>query len=63
MQVQETELSEVFIIEPRVFEDSRGLFQETYEQKRYAEVGIAEEFVQDNLSRSSRGTLRGDISA
>ena len=59
MQVLKTEIPGVFIIEPRVFEDSRGFFKETYERNRYADVGIAAEFVQDNLSRSRRGTLRG----
>ena len=59
MQVLKTEIPGVSIIEPGVFEDSRGLFKETYERNRYADAGIAEEFVQDNLSRSCRGTLRG----
>ncbi len=59
MQVQNTEIPGVLIIEPGVFEDSRGFFKETYERSRYADAGIAGDFVQDNLSRSSRGTLRG----
>ena len=59
MQILKTEISGVFIIEPGVFEDSRGFFKETYERNRYADAGLAEEFVQDNLSRSCRGTLRG----
>jgi dTDP-4-dehydrorhamnose 3,5-epimerase len=59
VKILPTSLPEVFIIEPRVFEDSRGFFLETYHQRRYAEKGIHCNFVQDNLSRSVRGTLRG----
>jgi dTDP-4-dehydrorhamnose 3,5-epimerase len=59
MQIQETELHGLLIIEPRVFADERGFFKETYEKQRYAEAGIAAEFVQDNYSRSTKGTLRG----
>jgi dTDP-4-dehydrorhamnose 3,5-epimerase len=59
MQVQTTDLPGVCVIEPNVFEDGRGFFKETYQKFRYAEAGFAGEFVQDNLSRSSRGTLRG----
>ena len=59
MKVTETELEGVVIIEPKVFGDHRGFFKETYHQKRYAELGIDAEFVQDNFSRSSYGVLRG----
>jgi len=59
VKILPTSLPEVFIIEPRVFEDSRGFFLETYHQRRYAEKGINCNFVQDNLSRSVRNTLRG----
>ncbi len=59
MQVRETELPGVLIIEPRVFPDDRGYFKETYQKRRYAEAGIDVEMVQDNCSRSTRGTLRG----
>lgn len=59
MNVIPTELSGVLIIEPRVFADERGFFKETYHSDRYAEAGIGLPFVQDNISRSSRGTLRG----
>jgi len=54
-----TELDGVYIVEPQVFYDDRGFFLETYHQRRYAETGINCNFVQDNLSRSVRGTLRG----
>ncbi len=59
MQVQQTELPGVIVIKPRVFGDDRGFFKETYEKNRYRDAGIAGEFVQDNCSRSCRGTLRG----
>ena len=49
----------VLLIEPALFHDQRGLFCETYHAQRYADAGISERFVQDNFSRSVRGTLRG----
>lgn len=54
-----TSIPDVILIEPKVFEDARGYFFESYQKKRFAEAGIAWEFVQDNQSRSRRGTLRG----
>jgi len=59
MQVIETDLPGVLIIEPKVFGDERGFFLETYQAKRYQQAGIAGEFVQDNMSFSRYGTLRG----
>ncbi len=59
MNVIETDLRGVLIIEPKVFGDDRGFFMETWNKERYAEAGIPTEFVQDNLSFSSRGVLRG----
>jgi dTDP-4-dehydrorhamnose 3,5-epimerase len=59
VKVSGTELPGVMVIEPRVFADDRGFFVETYSTVRYASNGIAADFVQDNLSRSKRGTLRG----
>ena len=59
MKVTKTELPGVLVIEPRVFIDERGWFLETFQSERYAAAGIAATFVQDNLSRSVRGTLRG----
>jgi dTDP-4-dehydrorhamnose 3,5-epimerase len=60
MKVVETKLDGVLIIEPRVFEDNRGFFLETFHSKRYADAGVpAQKFVQDNHSCSVRGTLRG----
>jgi dTDP-4-dehydrorhamnose 3,5-epimerase len=49
----------LLLIEPALFRDQRGLFCETFHAGRYAETGLAERFVQDNFSRSLRGTLRG----
>ena len=59
MNVIQTELPGALIIEPRVFGDARGFFMETWQRQRYAEVGIPEQFVQDNVSFSGRGILRG----
>jgi dTDP-4-dehydrorhamnose 3,5-epimerase len=59
MNVQSTPLPGVLLIEPRVYADSRGFFLETYNQKRYAENGLPDAFVQDNHSRSVQNTLRG----
>lgn len=59
MKVTETVLPGVFIIEPKIFPDARGFFVETYNKERYAACGIAVDFVQDNLSFSSKGVLRG----
>jgi dTDP-4-dehydrorhamnose 3,5-epimerase len=54
-----TPLPEVFILEPRVFGDERGFFFESYNERVMADVGITENFVQDNHSCSSRNVLRG----
>lgn len=59
MRVVETKLEGVLIVEPRVFEDERGSFVESWNAKRYAELGIEGEFVQDNVSVSKRGVIRG----
>jgi len=59
MQVVKTDLPEVLIVEPKLFGDQRGFFLETYQLGRYIEQGIVGSFVQDNLSRSSYGVLRG----
>lgn len=55
----QTEIPGVLVVEPRVHRDERGFFVETYHAPRYAEHGISDVFVQDNQSRSTRGTLRG----
>ena len=59
VEVKKTAIEGAFIIEPKVFGDDRGYFLESYSQKRYQEAGIPGIFVQDNLSFSRRGVLRG----
>jgi|TARA_B100000315_G_scaffold252435_1_gene289230 dTDP-4-dehydrorhamnose 3,5-epimerase len=59
VKVTATELPEVLLIEPRVFPDDRGHFFEAWRDQGYAEAGIHGPFVQDNFSRSTKGTLRG----
>lgn len=59
MEVTTTALPGVLLIKPRVFGDARGFFLETFSAERYLAAGIALPFVQDNLSRSQRGVLRG----
>jgi dTDP-4-dehydrorhamnose 3,5-epimerase len=59
MKVTQTELPGVLLVEPKVFGDHRGFFVETYSRERYAEVGIDATFVQDNMSSSTKGILRG----
>jgi dTDP-4-dehydrorhamnose 3,5-epimerase len=59
MQVIQTEIPDVLIIEPKMFGDQRGFFLETFQAERYAAAGVHNAFVQDNLSRSARGVLRG----
>ena len=59
MKVTTCEISGLLILEPKVFTDSRGFFLEIFNQARYREAGLRADFVQDNLSFSGRGTLRG----
>jgi dTDP-4-dehydrorhamnose 3,5-epimerase len=59
MQVEPTALPGVLVITPRVFADSRGFFFESYNQEELRALGISTVFVQDNHSKSVRGTLRG----
>ena len=60
MNIIETKLPGVVIIEPKVFGDERGFFLETFQRERYRDLaGIDLDFVQDNHSRSSKGVLRG----
>ena len=59
MKVLQTALEGVLIIEPDVFRDERGYFIETFHRKRYKQGGVDTEFVQDNLSFSSKGIIRG----
>jgi len=59
LRARATAIPEVLIIEPDVHKDDRGYFMEIYHEKRYREMGIDVTFVQDNLSCSVKGTLRG----
>jgi dTDP-4-dehydrorhamnose 3,5-epimerase len=59
MEIEATVIPGALIINPRVFGDDRGFFYETWSMQRYRDAGINEDFVQDNLSYSQRGVLRG----
>jgi dTDP-4-dehydrorhamnose 3,5-epimerase len=60
MKVTPTAISDVLVIEPKVFGDSRGFFYESFNQKAFNDAtGLNETFVQDNHSRSAKGVLRG----
>jgi dTDP-4-dehydrorhamnose 3,5-epimerase len=59
LQRIETSLPGVWELRPKILCDARGFFMETYQRERFAELGIADSFVQDNHSSSVKGTLRG----
>jgi len=59
MKKIETTLAGVLLLEPRVFGDDRGFFLESYNERVFAELGIREQFVQDNHSYSGRNVVRG----
>ncbi len=59
MNIVETDLPGVLLIEPRVFGDARGFFLESWNRKTFADAGLDIHFVQDNHSRSGKGVLRG----
>jgi dTDP-4-dehydrorhamnose 3,5-epimerase len=59
MTAEETDLPGVLLLKPPVFRDERGFFRETWRAERYAAAGIPDRFVQDNVSLSTRGVLRG----
>lgn len=59
MKVVETRLPGVLVLEPRVFDDARGFFYESYNDARFRDAGIDVRFLQTNVSRSERGVLRG----
>jgi len=54
-----TPIKNLYIIETTIFRDDRGFFMESYNQREFAEIGLNMEFVQDNHSKSNKGTLRG----
>ena len=59
MEIIKTPIKDLVVIKPRVFADARGFFFETYNEERYREAGITQQFVQDNMSKSSYGVVRG----
>ena len=59
MEVLKEPLPGLLVIKPEVYKDKRGFFLETWQKERYKDIGIQEEFVQDNWSRSTKGVLRG----
>ena len=59
LKITHMAIPDVRIIKPDVFRDNRGFFMETYQLQKYGQLGITRPFVQDNHSRSSKGTLRG----
>lgn len=59
VEVSQTRLPGVLLVQPRVFGDDRGYFFESWRSDHYAAAGVPERFVQDNVSRSARGVLRG----
>jgi dTDP-4-dehydrorhamnose 3,5-epimerase len=59
MNVTEVDIPGLLVVEPKILGDSRGFFTEVYQAERYAKNGMPSCFVQDNLSRSERGVLRG----
>ena len=59
MQVTKTFIDGLLVIQPTIFQDARGYFYEPYNRKAFAEIGIGEEFVQDNQSFSQNGVVRG----
>ncbi len=59
MEIIETPIKDLVIVKPDVFVDERGYFLETYNYERYKRFGIANVFIQDNMSKSAFGTIRG----
>ena len=59
MKISKTDIEGVLVIEPRVFEDERGYFFESYNQAKMEEAGLNYNFIQDNQSKSAYGTVRG----
>lgn len=59
MEIISTEIPNLIIIKPEVFSDPRGYFLESFSEKKYKEAGISAQFIQDNISKSSYGVVRG----
>ena len=58
-KVEKTEIRDLLIITPEIFQDERGFFIESYRKDKFSEFGLNVEFVQDNHSKSARNVLRG----
>ncbi|MBC8321870.1 MAG: dTDP-4-dehydrorhamnose 3,5-epimerase [Bacteroidetes bacterium] len=59
MEIVKTKIPDLYIVKPRVFEDNRGYFFESYNKEAFTSYGIDQNFVQDNESKSGKGVLRG----
>jgi dTDP-4-dehydrorhamnose 3,5-epimerase len=59
MQITETKIPDVLLLKPKIYRDDRGFFLETYRKEHLRSKGLDVHFVQDNLSKSQKGTLRG----
>ena len=59
MEIKQTGFQDLLIIKPTKFKDSRGFFLESYNENKYNQLGITNHFVQDNLSSSQYGVIRG----
>ncbi len=59
MEIQKTPIEGLLVIHPRIFNDDRGYFFESFHAERYRQAGVTAGFIQDNESRSSRGVIRG----
>ena len=59
MKISHTDIEGLLVLEPQIFNDSRGYFFESYSKSTFQELGITEDFVQDNESCSQKGTIRG----
>jgi len=59
LKITPTQVPDILLIEPKIFQDERGFFYESYQRQKYREIGIDLEFVQDNHSKSLQNTLRG----
>lgn len=59
MEIKTTPIQGLLVIQPKIFKDSRGYFLETFQNAKYKDIGILEDFVQDNLSFSTKNVIRG----
>ena len=59
LQIEKTDLKGVYLIKPSAHEDKRGNFYETYNEKEYHDAGLTAKFIQDDISKSVKGVLKG----